>query len=152
DVGMAEVSLIPDSGLLGKTLQEASFRSRYGLTVVGIRRDGEALEGTLADEALKLGDILLVIGDWKNIRLLHQHKHHFIVLNLPAEVDEVAPASNQAPHALFCLALMVAMMLTDEIPNAIAALIACLLMGQFRCIDMESAYRAMHWPSLILIV
>lgn len=55
DVGMAEVSLIPDSGLLGKTLQEASFRSRYGLTVVGIRRDGEALEGTLADEALKLG-------------------------------------------------------------------------------------------------
>lgn len=152
DVGMAEVSLIPDSGLLGKTLQEALFRSRYGLTVVGIRRDGEALEGTLADEALKLGDILLVIGDWKNIRLLHQHKRHFIVLNLPAEVDEVAPASNQAPHALFCLALMVAMMLTDEIPNAIAALIACLLMGQFRCIDMESAYRAVHWPSLILIV
>ncbi|WP_407273735.1 SLC13 family permease [Dickeya ananatis] len=152
DVGMAEVSLIPDSGLLGKTLQEVAFRSRYGLTVVGIRRDGEAMEGTLADEALKLGDILLVIGDWKNIRLLHQHKRHFIVLNLPAEVDEVAPASNQAPHALFCLALMVAMMLTDEIPNAIAALIACLLMGQFRCIDMESAYRAVHWPSLILIV
>ncbi|UCZ74618.1 SLC13 family permease [Dickeya zeae] len=152
DVGMAEVSLIPDSGLLGKTLQEVAFRSRYGLTVVGIRRDGEAMEGTLADEALKLGDILLVIGDWKNIRLLHQHKRHFIVLNLPAEVDEVAPASNQAPHALFCLALMVAMMLTDEIPNAIAALIACLLMGQFRCINMESAYRAVHWPSLILIV
>lgn len=152
DVGMAEVSLIPDSGLLGKTLQEVTFRSRYGLTVVGIRRDGEAMEGTLADEALKLGDILLVIGDWKNIRLLHQHKRHFIVLNLPEEVDEVAPASNQAPHALFCLALMVAMMLTDEIPNAIAALIACLLMGQFRCIDMESAYRAVHWPSLILIV
>ncbi|QDX31926.1 SLC13 family permease [Dickeya poaceiphila] len=152
DVGMAEVSLIPDSGLLGKTLQEVAFRSRYGLTVVGIRRDGEALEGNLADEALKLGDILLVIGDWKNIRLLNKHKRHFIVLNLPAEVDEVAPASNQAPHALFCLALMVAMMLTDEIPNAIAALVACLLMGQFRCIDMESAYRAVHWPSLILIV
>ncbi|SLM62340.1 MULTISPECIES: SLC13 family permease [Dickeya] len=152
DVGMAEVSLIPDSGLVGKTLREVAFRSRYGLTVVGLRRDGEALSGTLADEALKLGDILLVIGDWKNIRLLHQHKQHFIVLNLPAEVDEVAPASNQAPHALFCLALMVAMMLTDEIPNAIAALMACLLMGQFRCIDMESAYRAVHWPSLILIV
>lgn len=152
DVGMAEVSLIPDSELLGKTLQEATFRSCYGLTVVGIRRDGEAMEGTLADEALKLGDILLVIGDWKNIRLLHQHKRHFIVLNLPSEIDDVAPASNQAPHALFCLALMVAMMLTDEIPNAIAALIACLLMGQFRCIDMESAYRAVHWPSLILIV
>lgn len=47
---------------------------------------------------------------------------------------------------------MVAMMLTNEIPNPVAAVIACLLMGKFRCIDMESAYRAIHWPSIILIV
>lgn len=152
DVGMAEVSLIPDSELIGKTLYDVGFRSRYGLSVVGIRRNGEAMDGLLADEPLQLGDILLVIGDWRMIRQLQSQKHVMLVLNLPAEVDDVAPAVSQAPHALFCLALMVAMMLTDEIPNAIAALIACLLMGKFRCIDMESAYRAIHWPSLILIV
>lgn len=44
------------------------------------------------------------------------------------------------------------MMVTNEIPNFIAALIACLLMGKFRCIDMESAYKSIHWPSIILIV
>lgn len=92
-----------------------------------------------------------MIGDWKAIRQLQAKTHDFIVLNLPAEVDEVAPAITQAPHALFCLALMVAMMLTDG-SNPIAALIACLLMGRFRCIDMESAYKAIHWPSIILIV
>ncbi|QWA09466.1 SLC13 family permease [Sodalis ligni] len=152
DVGMAEVSLIPDSALLGKSLRQVGFRSRYGLNVVGIRRGGEAMTGKLIDEELTLGDILLVIGDWKLIRQLQMQKYNFIVLNLPAEVDDVAPAVSQAPHALFCLALMVAMMLTDQIPNPIAALIACVLMGKFRCIDMESAYRAIHWPSLILIV
>lgn len=152
DVGMAEVSLIPDSGLVGKTLREVGFRSRYGVNVAGIRRNGEAMAGKLIDEELSLGDILLVIGDWKLIRQLQIKKNNFIVLNLPAEVDDVAPAVSQAPHALFCLALMVAMMLTEEIPNPIAALIACVLMGKFRCIDMESAYRAIHWPSLILIV
>lgn len=152
NVGMAEVSLIPDSALLGKSLREAAFRSRYDLNVVGIRRHGETLGGKLVDEPLELGDILLVIGDWKAIRQLQAKTHDFIVLNLPAEVDEVAPAITQAPHALFCLALMVAMMLTDEIPNPIAALIACLLMGKFRCIDMESAYKSIHWPSIILIV
>ena len=47
---------------------------------------------------------------------------------------------------------MVALMLTDEIPNPIAAIIACLLMGKFRCINAESAYKAIHWPSIILIV
>ena len=25
-------------------------------------------------------------------------------------------------------------------------------MGKFRCIDAESAYKAIHWPSIILIV
>lgn len=152
DVGMAEVSLIPDSELPGKTLRELAFRSRYGVSVVGIRRRGEVLEGTLIDEALELGDILLVIGDWKLIGQLQQQKRDFIVLSLPAEVDDVAPARSQAPHALFCLALMVAMMLTESIPNPVAALIACLLMGRFRCIDMESAYRSIHWPGIILIV
>lgn len=52
----------------------------------------------------------------------------------------------------FLLVLMVALMLTDEIPNPVAAIIACLLMGKFRCIDAESAYKSIHWPSIILIV
>lgn len=45
---------------------------------------------------------------------------------------------------------MVALMVTNEVPNFIAALIACLLMGKFRCIDMESAYRSIHWPKYYL--
>lgn len=151
-VGMAEVSLIPESSLLGKTLSAVGFRSRYGLNVVGIRRNGDTLAGRLIDETLQVGDILLVVGEWKRIRALQSSTRNFIVLTLPAEVDDVAPAVSQAPHALFCLALMVVMMITNEIPNPIAALIACLLMGKFRCITMDSAYRAIHWPSLILIV
>ncbi|CBJ82055.1 putative response regulator, membrane protein [Xenorhabdus bovienii str. Jollieti] len=152
DVGMAEVSVIPESELLGKSLRDMKFRTRYGLNVVGIRRSGKAIVEKLVDEPVHLGDTLLVIGDWKLIRALKTKTPDFIVLNLPVEVESAAPAASQAPHALFCLALMVAMMLTNEIPNFVAALIACLLMGKFRCIDMESAYRAIHWPSIILIV
>ncbi|WP_151995310.1 SLC13 family permease [Buttiauxella massiliensis] len=152
DVGMAEVSLIPESELIGQTLREIGFRTRYGLNVVGLRRNGDAMEGLLVDEALQLGDILLVVGDWKLISQLQQKGRDFLVLNLPVEEGEASPAHSQAPHAIFCLALMVALMLTDEIPNPIAAIIACLLMGKFRCIDMESAYKAVHWPSIILIV
>ncbi|CDH26071.1 SLC13 family permease [Xenorhabdus bovienii] len=152
DVGMAEVSVIPEAELLGKSLRDMKFRTRYGLNVVGIRRSGKAIVDKLVDEPVHLGDTLLVIGDWKLIRALKTKTPDFIVLNLPVEVESAAPAASQAPHALFCLALMVAMMLTNEIPNFVAALIACLLMGKFRCIDMESAYRAIHWPSIILIV
>ncbi|WP_312688105.1 SLC13 family permease [Kosakonia sp.] len=152
DVGMAEVTLIPDSELTGKTVREIGFRTRYGLNVVGLKRDGEALEGAVTDEALQLGDIILVVGNWKLISQLASHARDFVVLNLPVEESAASPAHSQAPHALFCLVLMVALMLTDEIPNPVAAIIACLLMGKFRCIDAESAYKAIHWPSIILIV
>ncbi|MBZ6072587.1 SLC13 family permease [Aeromonas schubertii] len=152
EVGLAEVSLIPDSNLIGKSLREATFRSQYGLSVVGIRRDGAPLEGKLVDEPLRMGDSLLVVGNWSLIRQLQTHVRDFLLLGLPAEVDEMAPARSQAIHALLALAVMIGLMVTDPVPNVVAALIACLLMGQFRCIDLESAYRAIHWPTLILIV
>jgi di/tricarboxylate transporter len=74
------------------------------------------------------------------------------VLNLPREFDDVLPAARRAPHALFTLVLVVALMATGVIPNVQAALIGCLLMGLFRCIDLDKAYRAIHWKSLVLIV
>lgn len=152
DVGMAEVSLIPESELLGKTVREMGFRTRYGLNVVGLKRDGVAMEGAVVDEPILLGDIFLVVGNWKLISQLGQKGRDFVVLNMPVEESDASPAHSQAPHAIFCLVLMVALMLTDEIPNPVAAIIACLLMGKFRCIDAESAYKAIHWPSIILIV
>ncbi|HBX4574586.1 TPA: SLC13 family permease [Klebsiella pneumoniae] len=152
DVGMAEVALIPDSEMIGKTVREIAFRTRFGLNIVGMKRDGKAMDGSVVDEPLQLGDILLVVGNWRQIALLAKRGRDFVVLNMPVEVDDASPAHSQAPHAIFCLVLMVALMLTDEIPNPIARIIACLLMGKFRCINAESAYKAIHWPSIILIV
>ncbi|WP_094850859.1 SLC13 family permease [Klebsiella pneumoniae] len=152
DVGMAEVALIPDSEMMGKTVREIAFRTRFGLNIVGMKRDGKAMDGSVVDEPLQLGDILLVVGNWRQIALLAKRGRDFVVLNMPVEVVDASPAHSQAPHAIFCLVLMVALMLTDEIPNPIAAIIACLLMGKFRCINAESAYKAIHWPSIILIV
>ncbi|VFS52142.1 Na(+)/dicarboxylate symporter [Budvicia aquatica] len=152
EVGMAEVSLIPQSEYIGKTLRQMAFRTRYSLNVIGIRRNDKLIETNQIDEELKVGDMMLVIGDWSQIRQLQSNNRDFLVLNLPAEVDEVAPAISQAPHAVLCLVLMIFLMVSGIVPNVIAALLACLLMGKFRCIDMESAYKSIHWPSLILIV
>lgn len=152
DVGMAEISLIPDSERVGKTVREMAFRTRYGLNIVGLKRDGVAMEGALVDEPLQVGDIMLVVGNWKQISQLAQPGRDFVVHNMPIEESDASPAHSQAPHAVFCLMLMVALMLTDEIPNPVAAIIACLMMAKFRCIDAASAYKAIHWPSVILII
>ena len=41
------------SDLVGKTVAEADFRDRFGLTVIGLRRGAVATEGNLRDGTLK---------------------------------------------------------------------------------------------------
>jgi len=150
-IGMAEVLLPPDSGIIGKTVPEAALRRRYGLNVVGLRRGRRALGPMALEQRFHAGDTLLVIGSWKAIRRLQRRLEDFLVLTMPAESESVAPALSRAPYALLSLAVMVALMVTGIVPNVIAALLACLLMGIFRCVDLTSAYKSIHWPSLVLI-
>ena len=152
EIGMAEVMLAANSSLAGKTVAEARFRAEYGGTVIGLRRGDEAIAGSLLPEKLKVGDTLLTIGPWRDIKRLQADTTNLVTLNLPAEMDDVLPASGRAPQAVGCLLLMVGLMVSGVIPNVHAALIACLLMGALRCVDFESAYRSIHWKSLILIV
>ncbi|MBW7900915.1 MAG: SLC13 family permease [Rhodocyclaceae bacterium] len=152
ELGLAEVMLPPDSGLIGKSILELRMRSQRGINVMGLRRQGHAFRDDLLREKLRMGDTLLIAGTWKAIRLLNAQARDFLVLTLPAEIDEAAPAARRAPFALLALAVTVGLMISGLVPNVVAALIGCLLMGAFRCIDMDSAYRAIHWQSLILIV
>lgn len=152
DLGMAEVLLPPESGLIGRDIRSISFRTKYGLNVIGLRRKREAVTTGILDEKLRAGDTLLVIGRWKSIRELQKQKYDFLVLSLPAEIDQVAYAPGHAVQALCCLAIMVTLMVTGWVPNVIAALITCLLMGLTGCLSLNSAYKAIQWPSLIVIV
>ncbi len=74
------------------------------------------------------------------------------MINVAAELDDVLPAASRAPQAVGILVLVVALMVSGLVPNVQAALIGCLLMGLFGCVDMTSAYRAISWKSLVLIV
>ena len=151
-VGMAEVSLMPETVSIGKSISELKFRSTYGLSVVGLKRDGEILQDDIIHLPLKMGDVLLVMGVWNQIMQMDKDNKDFFLLNTPEESKQAAPAISQAPHALFSVLTMVVLMITGIIPNVIAALIACLMLGKFRCVDMKSAYESIHWPSLVLIV
>ncbi len=151
-IGMAELTLVPGSSIIDKTTAEVEFRSRYGLNVVGIKREGELISDSFTGTPYKLGDLILVIGDWKFIQQMRSRTNDFVVLSYPKEMDRVAPAQSQAPQALISVLVMVALMVSGIVPNVIAALIACLMLGYFRCVDAKSAYDSIHWPSLILII
>ncbi|WP_203580801.1 SLC13 family permease [Microbacterium hibisci] len=150
-VGMAEVIVTPDSVALGRTIRELRFRTEYEVTVLGVRHAGHAAGEDFTDRRLRAGDTLLVAGSWAAVHRFREEARDFAPMDLPAEGDEVAPAADRAPFALLSLAVMIVLMVTGIVPNVIAALLAALMMGLFRAIDMPSAYRAIHWPTLLLI-
>ena len=152
EIGMVEVAIHPDSKLIDKTVLENAFRSKFGLNVMGIKRQGEVLENELLNEKLKRGDILLVFGMWRAIRQLQTMKNDFVVLTIPAEIDEVAPAMDRAPYAIIALLVTIGLMISGIFPNVLIAIFGALLMGAFGCITMDSAYKSIHWQSIILIV
>ena len=152
ELGMIEVMIPAASKLVGQSVVSARFRSEFDLTVIGLRRGGVPRAGSIRNEMLKVGDTLLLIGPWRAIRRLGSHWNTVIALSLPADLDDVVPAPARAPHALAVLGLVVALMVSGIVPNVIAALIGCLLLGLLRCIDTDTAYRSIHWQTLVLIV
>jgi di/tricarboxylate transporter len=75
------------------TVREARIRSEYDLTVIGLRHGSNVAVDDLLDERLKLGDTLLLIGFWSDIRELQSDMDDVVVLNMPAELTEVLPAA-----------------------------------------------------------
>ena len=150
-VGLAEVIIPPDSPLCGQSVLEAKFRSTYGLTVVGLRRGRSIWGEGLLEEELQAGDTLLLAGPWKALRRSQRGRRSFVLLHQPADLEELSPAAERAPLALISLAVVILLMVTNAVPHVQAALIGCLMMLGFRCIDVDSAYRAIHWRTIILI-
>lgn len=152
EFGLLEVSVMPDSPLDGKTPVDVKFRTRFGMSVIGILRNRKAISRNVINEKLRVGDMLLLAGSWKAAEGLQLHRKSFIVLNVPVEFENKTAVPGRAPYALISLLVMVGLMISGIVPNALAVLIGCLMLIGARCIDMDRAYRCINWSSLILIV
>jgi di/tricarboxylate transporter len=152
EVGAAEVMLAPESKLIGKTLGELEFRSRYRVTVLAIRHRGEPQTTNFVNQALDFGDTLLVLGDWADIRRLWgDGRENFVMLTLPAEYYELLPARRRAPMAMGILIAMVVVMAFELLPNSATAMLAALAMIASGCVTVDSIYRIISWKTLVLI-
>ncbi|WP_137179327.1 SLC13 family permease [Roseomonas sp. AR75] len=151
-MGMVEALVPAESSLVGRTILEARLRSEYGMTAIGLRRGRKPAGAELLTQRLQVGDTLLLFGFWRDLEALRRDSSELVLLNLPAEFDEVLPAPGLALPALLSLCITVALMVGGVVPNVQAALIGCLLMGLFRCVDMNSAYRSISFKTLVLII
>ena len=151
ELGLAEVMMTPKSTLIGNSLIDLNFRQHHNLTVLGVKRMGKLLEEDFSNLALEFGDTLLVAGSWKDIALLQEENDDFLILDLPKELEEIAPNTKKAPYALGILGVMLLVMTFNLVPSVTAVLFAALAMVITGSLSMNDAYRSLNAQSLVLI-
>lgn len=147
EVGMAEATLAPRSGLAGRSLSELAFRDRYGVQVLALWREGMAIRSGLAQLPLRVGDALLLQGRRGRLGLLSRERS-LVVLS---DVAEEPRRLKKAPFAVACLALMVGLVVTGQAEIQVAAFASASLMVLCGALTMEEAYRAVEWRAIFLV-
>ncbi len=146
-LSLLEATLDPRSALAGQPLSEFSFREKYGLELVAVWRNGEAIRTNLDQLVLQLGDALLLLGPRQRLAVLERDPE-FLVLT---PVTQKPIDTTKAPLAGGIMLAVVSSVLIGWLPIYIAAMIGATLMVVTRCLSMEDAYRAIDWRSIFLI-
>jgi di/tricarboxylate transporter len=146
-LALLETTLDPRSKLVGQPLSELNFREKYGLELIGVWRQGEAIRTNIDQLVLQLGDALLLLGTREKLQLLERDPD-FLLLT---PISQRTVDSSKAPVAAIIMAGVVLASLSGWLPIYIAAVIGATAMVLSRCLSMEEAYRAIEWRAIFLI-
>ncbi len=146
-LALLETTLDPRSKLVGQPLSQLNFRDRYGLELVAVWRQGEAIRTGLDQLVLELGDALLLLGPRQKLQQLERDPDFLLLTPLSQRTVD----STKAPVAAAIMAAVVLAALTGWLPIYIAAVIGATTMVLTRCLTMEEAYRAIEWRAIFLI-
>jgi di/tricarboxylate transporter len=147
DAMIAEAVLMTNSTLAGQSLKDIRFREKFRLTVLALWRHGHYVDKPLSEEPLRPGDVLLVQGRRDFVNILRTSPDFLVLEPVPLEKRRTA----KAPLALAIFAGLLAVVIMEWLPIAIAGVIAAMLMVLLGVLNVEETYQAIDWRSIFLI-
>ncbi|MCJ9429650.1 SLC13 family permease [Kordiimonas marina] len=147
DVVLAEAVISADSRLIGRESGELRLRSRYGLNLLGVSRQGQAIRKRLHKLVFRSGDVLLLQGDADGIA---DTMARLRILPL-AERGFLMGKRNQAWIAASLLAGAVALAGLGVVGLTVALALAALGMVLFSVVPLRDLYDAIDWPVIVLV-
>ncbi len=147
DIDVMEVVVMPGSRLEKRSFQGLRLRSRYGIALLGIARQGKSLKQRLRHVNLKAGDILLVQGESAN---LYDTITRIGCLPLAKRGLKIS----SRPQVLLPLLVFIAALAVTAaslLPIHISFCFAVLTLIISKTITMRTAYEAIDWPIILLL-
>jgi di/tricarboxylate transporter len=146
-IRVVEIVLTPHSTIQDQTLKTLNFRQKFGVSIVGIRHLKQSKRTDVGDINISYGDSLLVIGDDEHINRLKQLNDFIIMEPNPADL----PIQRKlAIISLFAIAVSIFASIAG-VPVYISTLIGALIIILLKAINIEEAYKSIHWQAIFLI-
>jgi di/tricarboxylate transporter len=133
------VAIGGDSPLVGRTLKESGFRSRYQAAVLAIHRAGHRIDAKLGEVPIHTGDALVLLSD-PGFRDRWAERSDFLLIS-PID-EEIQPAAPGGWLVLGILLTVIVLASLGIVPILYAALGAAILLIALRILTPDEARRA----------
>ncbi|MBN8615395.1 MAG: SLC13 family permease [Deltaproteobacteria bacterium] len=139
------------SPLVGKSIRDARFRTRYEAAVLAVHRNGELLPGKIGDMVVRPGDTLLVEAAPAFVEQQRDRKDFFLV----SRVKSISPVRHE--RAWISLAILALVVIggglepwthVGTLPFALLGAALVVVMG---CASMDQARKSIDWSVLFAI-
>jgi di/tricarboxylate transporter len=149
-VVIVEAVLAPRSALLGQTLRAARFRDKYGMTVLGIWRQGRPLRTNLGDRPLQFGDALLLQGPRERLSILHTERDLIVMAGEQEERGAgLLPAQGKLAVGIMAITLLLAALNPPLVGEIMLA--GAVTMVVARLFTMDQVYSTLEWRTIFLV-
>ena len=147
NVVLMEAVVPPRARIERRSVQTERLRSRYGVTLVAVSRQGRPIRERLMSLPIKAGDVLLLQGDPDR---LSEAIAKIGCLPL-AERGLQIGQRNQAGLCAGIFAAAIIAAATGALPFTIALALAALAMVMLRIVPPREIYESVDWPVILLL-
>ena len=147
DITVIEGIVGHDSRLIGRSAGDIKLRSRYGINVLGVAREGQKLGTKLANIRFKPGDVLLLQGDAEVLNDVFQRFGCFPLAQRSLRLG--SPKQLIQPLGIFSAAILAAALGFISVPVAFS--LAAGLMVITNILPLRELYDAIDWPIIVLL-
>ena len=154
------------SPLVGRSVRDAAFRTRFNAAIVAVHRGGQRVEGRIGDIVFQAGDTLMLSTHVGFTNAFRNSRQFYLVSDVPGSG---AVRHERAWLAITIMGVLVALLtlptaglyarietlfginLPDGMPKLTAVFLCAMLMVFTRCTTGSAARTSINWQVLITI-
>lgn len=144
---LLELAVLPSAGLVGLSATDIRLRTRYGINLLAISRQGRRSIKRLRSTDIQAGDVLLMQGSPEALALFATE---FGCVPLAERAIRI-PDRRRAATASIVMAAAIAGAAFGLLPAAVSFVAAVVAFLAWRVVPLRTVYEAIDWPVVVLL-